>query len=181
MYTTFVEITQPFIEATLPKKNTSVLELIMFYDTRADNPRKAFRVLSCVIYNIMKNYFCIDYLDFRPKHLSEITVGSKMSSKYGDKRFHRILVIGIPNLLMDLMSCHGSLKNINYVVLFKCPKTMLEYYFSEGFNILECNVNDLAKLPNEVKQRIHAEETDNLDRVMINTITSAQTHLRTPW
>ena len=51
---------------------------------------------------------------------------------------------------------------------------MLEYYFSEGFNILECNVNDLAKLPNEVKQRIHAEERDNSDKAItcINTIPS---------
>ena len=43
---------------------------------------------------------------------------------------------------------------------------MLEYYFSKGFCILECNFNNLAKLLNEVKQRIHAEETDNSDYVM---------------
>ena len=51
---------------------------------------------------------------------------------------------------------------------------MLEYYFSKGFGILECNFNNLAKLLKEVKQRIHAEETDNSDYFMtfINTITS---------
>ena len=38
---------------------------------------------------------------------------------------------------------------------------MLEYYFSKVFDILEFNTNNLEKLPNEVKQRIHAEETDN--------------------
>ena len=43
---------------------------------------------------------------------------------------------------------------------------MLEYYFSKVFGILECNFNNLAKLTNEVKQRIHAEETDNSDYVM---------------
>ena len=52
MYNTFGEITQPFIKATLSKKNTSVLELFMFYETRGDNLRKSFRVLSCVIYSI---------------------------------------------------------------------------------------------------------------------------------
>ena len=31
---------------------------------------------------------------------------------------------------------------------------------------MECNVNNLAKLTNEVKQRIHAEETDNSYKVM---------------
>ena len=34
MYTTFGEITQPFIRDTLAKKNTGVLALLMFYETR---------------------------------------------------------------------------------------------------------------------------------------------------
>ena len=62
MYTTFGEVTQPFIKSILKKRNTSVLALIIFYDTRADNPKKYFIVLSCVIYTIIKNYVCIDYL-----------------------------------------------------------------------------------------------------------------------
>ena len=48
----FDAITQPFIRATLLKKKTRVLELLMFYETRADNI--AYRVLSCVIYTIIK-------------------------------------------------------------------------------------------------------------------------------
>ena len=62
MYTTFGEITQPLVKATLAKKNTSVLALIIFYETRANNPKKIYGVLSCVIYTILKHYFCIDYL-----------------------------------------------------------------------------------------------------------------------
>ena len=62
---------------------------------------------------------------------------------------------------MNLMSCRGFLKNINYVVILKCPKSNLEYYLSKGFTILECNDNNLEKIPNEVKQIIHVEETDN--------------------
>ena len=63
MYTTFGETTQPFIKAKLEKKNTSVLALIMFYEIRADNPKKYFRVFSYIIYTTFKNYFHIDYLD----------------------------------------------------------------------------------------------------------------------
>ena len=62
MYTTFGKTTKPLIKATLAKKNISLLALIMFYDTRADNPKKYFRVLSCVIYTTIKNYVCIDYI-----------------------------------------------------------------------------------------------------------------------
>ena len=42
-------------------------------------------------------------------------MGSGGGSKHGDKSFDRILGIGIPDLLMNLMSCHGFLKSINYV------------------------------------------------------------------
>ena len=62
MNTTFGELTQPFIKATLSKNNTIVLELIMFHETRGEKPKNNFRVLSCVIYTIIKNYVCIDYL-----------------------------------------------------------------------------------------------------------------------
>ena len=81
--------------------------------------------------------------------------------KYAEKYFSRILCIGIPDFLMKLLSCNGFTKNIKSIVILKCPKRMSEYYFSKVFGILECNFNNLAKLPNEVKQTIHAEETDN--------------------
>ena len=64
------------------------------------------------------------------------------------------------------MSCHGFLNNINYVVILKCPERMLGDYFSKGLTILECNANNLEKLPNEVRNIIHAEETDKSDKFM---------------
>ena len=57
-----VAITQPFIKNTFSKNNTSVLTLLMLHETRIMNPKKCFRALSCVIYTILNNYFCIDYL-----------------------------------------------------------------------------------------------------------------------
>ena len=56
----FGPINQPYIKATLSKKTTRVLSLLMFYQTR-NNPKKSFKVLSCVIYKIISNYVCIDY------------------------------------------------------------------------------------------------------------------------
>ena len=90
IYTAFGEITQLFIKSTSAKKNTSVLALIIFYEIRSDNPKKYFRVLSCVIYTIIKNYVCIDYLACQSKKLSEITVVYKEGSKHGEKGFNII-------------------------------------------------------------------------------------------
>ena len=88
-------------------------------------------------------------------------MGSGGGSKHGDKCFDIILGIGIPYLFINLMFCHGFLRSINSVVILKFPKKMLEYYFSKGFAILEYNYNNLEKIPNDIKQRIHAEETDS--------------------
>ena len=129
-------------------------------------------MFSFVIYTIIKNCVSIDYLSCQSQKLNETPVGFVGGSKHGDKCFDKILGIGIPYFLMNLMYCHVFFKNINFIVIIKCPKSILEYYFSKVFNILECNVNNLEKIPNEVKERIHSEETDNRDKFItcINTI-----------
>ena len=74
MNDTFGTTTQPFIKKTTKKKNTRVLSLVIFYETRNKNASKYFRVLSCVIYTTTNNYVCIDYLAFRPKKLIDICI-----------------------------------------------------------------------------------------------------------
>ena len=53
-------------------------------------------------------------------------MGSGGGTKHKEKRFDGLLVIGIPDLLMNLMSCHGFLKNMNSIFILKCPKMMFE-------------------------------------------------------
>ena len=108
MNNTFGALTQPFIKRISSKNNTSVLQLIIFHETRWLKPNKAFRVLSCAIYTILINYLCIEYLDCKSKQLSQISVISKHVEKY----FNIILGIGIPYFLTNLLSCHSLSKNI---------------------------------------------------------------------
>ena len=51
----------------------------------------------------------------------------------------------------------------------------MEYYFSKVFTFLKCNTNNLAKLPNEAKDRIHAEDTENSLKFMTCTTTISST------
>ena len=46
---------------------------------------------------------------------------------------------------------------------------MFEYYFSKGFTYFDFNIINLEKLPSKVEQRIHAEDKDNSDKVMIRS------------
>ena len=61
MKTTFNTSTMTNISKILLKPNKRVLALVMFFEKRK-NAKKIFRVLSCVIYTIIRNYVCIDYL-----------------------------------------------------------------------------------------------------------------------
>ena len=63
-------------------------------------------MLSCVIYTIIRNYVCIHYLASESKKISELSVGSGGGYKHEEKGNGKILGIGIPDLLMNLMSCH---------------------------------------------------------------------------
>ena len=57
MKTTFGTMNQQHISKILSKTNSRVLALVVFYNTRP----KRFKVLSCVIYTIIRNYVCIHY------------------------------------------------------------------------------------------------------------------------
>ena len=87
--------------------------------------------------------------------LSELPAGSGGGFKRGHKSYDRILGIGITDLLMNLMSCHGFLKNKTSVIILKFPKSILEKYFSKRFTFFECDTHNFSELPNGVKFRIN--------------------------
>ena len=58
----FGTLAQHFIKNVMAKKNTCVLELIMFHDTIQTKSNRAFIVLSCVIYTMVDNFVYIDYI-----------------------------------------------------------------------------------------------------------------------
>ena len=104
---TFGPDTNPHISRTLQKPNTRVLTLVIFYESGEKIIRKLFRVLSCVIYNIIEKYVCIDYLGSEESTLSYLKIGCTGSSKSNGMYYNNILGIGIPDLLLNLLSCHG--------------------------------------------------------------------------
>ena len=101
-----------------------------------------FRVLSCVIYKIISNYVCIDYLGYEKSKLSYLRLDVSGSYKHLDKKYDNILGFKIPYLLLNLLSCQGFLRNNESFVILKCPHMMFEYYFNKGFIIFNCDENN---------------------------------------
>ena len=72
---TFGADTNRRINKTLMNRYTREIALVVFYEHGTFNPRKMFKVLSCVIYTIIDRYVCIDYLGTETKKISELKLG----------------------------------------------------------------------------------------------------------
>ena len=81
--------------------------------------------------------------------------------------YDNLFGIGIPDILLNMLSCHGFLNNNDSIVILKCPNRMSEYYFNKGFIELTCDEDHLNKLTLLVEQIVGAGVEVNPDKVML--------------
>ena len=96
-------------------------------------------MLSCVIYTIIDKYVCVDYLGTDKKKISDLKIGCTKSIKHDGMDYNNLFGIYIPDILLNMLSCHGFLNNDDSIVILKCPNKMSEYYFNKGFIELTCD------------------------------------------
>ena len=53
--------------------------------------------------------------------------------------YNNLFGIGIPDLFLNMLSCHVFLNNNDSVVILKFPNRMSEYYFNKVFVELICD------------------------------------------
>ena len=179
MRTKFSTSTMTHTSKILLKPNTRVLALVIFFENRKKCKENVQSIKLCNIYNY-KKLCCIDYLGYEKTKLSDLPLGGAGSYKHIDKKYDNILGFGIPDLLMNLLFCQGLLKNNESVVILKFPNMMFECYFNKEFITIDCNENNLKRLPSEVKDRVSSEVTVNSEKVMIcyTTIPSTSNTLK---
>ena len=83
-----------------------------------------FKVLSCVIYTFINKYVCIDYLGTEKKKITDSKIGCTFLSKHDGVDYNNLFGIGIPDILLNMLSCQGFLKNDDSIVILKCPNRM---------------------------------------------------------
>ena len=88
---------------------------------------------------IIKKYVCIDYLGTEKKKISDLNIGCTLSSKHYGMDYNSLFVFGIPDTLINMLSCQGFLKNDGSIVILKFPNRMSEYYFNKVFVELTCD------------------------------------------
>ena len=134
------------------KKDTCIIALVMFYENKTKNSTKVYRVLSCVLYSVIDNYVWIDYLCCHSKTLRIIS----SDRIFEEASYNGLLGIGIPEVLMNLISWHGFTKKKNSTVMLVCRYCLVNYYLSKGFVIFEHNSKQLISVTNGLKLIIHA-------------------------
>ena len=82
---------------------------------------------------------CIEYLCTLNNRLSEINIDNSFLHKHDDKDYNNLFGIGIPDILMNMVSCHGFINNNDSIVILKCPNQMSQYYFNKGFTQIICD------------------------------------------
>ena len=82
-------------------------------ESKTKDPIKVYRVLSCVLYSIIENYFCIGYLCCQSKTLS-IMYSDKI---FEQAKYNILIFIGIPEVLINFVSCHGFMEKPNSTVI----------------------------------------------------------------
>ena len=151
------------IENNLMKNNTYFIILIMIYQNNGEITKRLYRVLRCVVYSLIDNYFCIEYLSCQSKMLSDISC----NPTFEDMSFNISLGIGITSLLLNLVSCHGSMKKKDSTVILNFRTCLINNYLSKEFLIIEQGTNQLIFLPNDVIFQINLNNHLNTYYVMV--------------
>ena len=121
--------------------------LVIIYENNGGYAKKVYIVLIFVVYSLIDNYVCIDYLPFQSKTL--ISVSSKPT--FEQTSFNVLLGIGIPELLLNLVSCHGFMEKPDLTVILNCRSRLINNYLSKILCIIEKDLKQLSMLTNYLK------------------------------
>ena len=120
-------------------------------------------MLNCVVYTLIENYSCVEYLPCQ----SKILISTSWNPTFKDKSFNVLLGIGIPELLLNLVSFHGFMKKPNLTVILNLPTRLINNYLFKGLAIIEQNTKQLNLLSNYVKLIINVINQLDTDHVMV--------------
>ena len=88
-----------------------------------------FKVLSSIVYCIMDNYICFDYLCCP---VTKLHVTNK-EQEFENRTYNAVSGIVIPELLMNIISCHGFMSNKKSAVVLSFFSKLVSYYLQICF------------------------------------------------
>ena len=123
-------------------------------------------MLSSVLCYAIENYVFIEYLCCHYKTLSVIS----SDEIFEKENYNGLLGIGIPEVLRNLVSCHGFTKKADLTVILVYPSHLVNYYIAKGFAINENKYNQLISVLNDMKPIINSIDKQKTYYFMACTI-----------
>ena len=119
-----------------------------------------FKVLGSIVYCIMNNDICADYLCCQQAKL-----------QFSDKGFETTTLndisgIRITELLTNVISYHEFVNNKKSTFILSCIRKLVDYYQPTGFVIIVKNSSASRNVPLRTKQIINEDILHNNDIVM---------------
>ena len=78
-----------------------------------------YKVIGAVMYNIIDKYICLDYLGLLQENLS------KHDNNFKKTKFKNLSGLGIPEILMSIVSCHIFVKSSILTVILICRNNLV--------------------------------------------------------
>ena len=151
------------IRDCLLKRNTSVMALTMIYETVRKEIIEVYRLLSYVVYTPIDNYVCIYHLSCQ----SNTLCGISNYATFKEISFNLLINIGITELLLNLVSCHGFMIKLDSTMISNCRSRLINKYLSKIFFIIEHGSKQLNLIPNDVRLKINLVDQLKTDYVMV--------------
>ena len=126
-----------------------------------------FIVLSFVVFTLIENYYCIDYLSCKSKTLCDIS----NNKNFKENSLNLLLGVGIPELLLKLLSCNEFMLKSNSTVILNCRSRRINNYLSKGFSIINRGSKQLKLIPNDLILRINIVDQLKTDYFMVKNDT----------
>ena len=80
----------------------------------------------------MDNYICINYFLCKSKTLRSIS----SKTNFEQIGFNILIGIGIPELILNLVYCHGFMKKENSTMILNCQSRLINNYLAKEFFII---------------------------------------------
>ena len=101
---------------------------MMFYHNKTT---VVYKLIGCFIYQFIVNFICLDYLGILQRKLSS------EENKFWKTKFNDLSGLGIPEILMNIMPCHGFSKLTTSTVILTCHSAFVPYYWTKRVFIVE--------------------------------------------
>ena len=109
-----------------------------------------YKVIWGLICAIIDEHICLEYLGLLLETLS------KHNDNFKNSKFNNLSRLGITDILINIISCHGFDKSSISTAILTCRNSLVPYYISKLFFAVEIELGGVDSIYETVKKQINS-------------------------